>query len=210
MTTENRDRWLAQLYEENYRQVYRLAVYRLRQGSGRIEEAEDVVQEVFCRAIQHEVWQHENPVGWLIVATNNVCSEMYIPTIPLKLQRSFQPRRFAAQGSKRRFSGVSAPNPAQMISRVFSALFPRRLFMASLLLMLSLLPSGVTLSAYYFVWIEQLPSIKISLRQGVGKRPPQTDVHLSTCPPRPSQSGILHTLTPFTISGMAPMRRRAR
>lgn len=77
MTTENRDRWLAQLYEENYRRVYRLAVYRLRQGSGRIEEAEDVVQEVFCRAIQHEVWQHENPVGWLIVATNNVCSEMY-------------------------------------------------------------------------------------------------------------------------------------
>lgn len=77
MTTENRDRWLAQLYEENYRRVYRLAVYRLRQGSGRIEEAEDVVQEVFCRAIQHEVWQHENPVGWLIVAANNVCSEMY-------------------------------------------------------------------------------------------------------------------------------------
>ncbi|MBE5774937.1 MAG: RNA polymerase sigma factor [Clostridiales bacterium] len=77
MTTESRDRWLAQLYEENYRRVYRLAIYRLRQGSGRIEEAEDVVQEVFCRAIQHEVWQHENPAGWLIVATNNVCSEMY-------------------------------------------------------------------------------------------------------------------------------------
>lgn len=77
MTTESWDRWLAQLYEENYRRVYRLAVYRLRQGSGRIEEAEDVVQEVFCRAIQHEVWQHENPVGWLIVATNNVCSELY-------------------------------------------------------------------------------------------------------------------------------------
>ena len=77
MTTESRDRWLAQLYEENYRRVYRLAVYRLRQGSGRIVEAEDVVQEVFCRAIKHEVWQHENPAGWLIVATNNACSEMY-------------------------------------------------------------------------------------------------------------------------------------
>lgn len=77
MTTDSRDCWLAQLYEENYRRVYRLAVYRLRQGSGRIEEAEDVVQEVFCRAIKHEVWQHENPAGWLIVATNNVCSEMY-------------------------------------------------------------------------------------------------------------------------------------
>lgn len=77
MTTESRDRWLTQLYEENYRRVYRLAVYRLRQGSGRIEEAEDVVQEVFCRAIQHEVWQHENPAGWLIVATNHVCSEIY-------------------------------------------------------------------------------------------------------------------------------------
>ena len=77
MTTESWDRWLAQLYEENYRRVYRLAVYRLRQGSGRIEEAEDVVQEVFCRAIKHEVWQHENPAGWLIVATNNVCSELY-------------------------------------------------------------------------------------------------------------------------------------
>ena len=77
MITESRDRWLAQLYEENYRRIYCLAVYRLRQGSGRIEEAEDVVQEVFCRAIKHEVWQHENPAGWLIVATNNVCSEMY-------------------------------------------------------------------------------------------------------------------------------------
>jgi len=77
MTTESRDRWLAQFYEENYRRVYRLAVYRLRQGSGRIEDAEDVVQEVFCRAIRHEVWQHENPAGWLIVATNHVCSELY-------------------------------------------------------------------------------------------------------------------------------------
>lgn len=77
MTTESRERWLAQLYEENYKRVYRLAVYRLRQSSGSIEEAEDVVQEVFCRAIRHEVWQHENPTGWLIVATNNVCNEMY-------------------------------------------------------------------------------------------------------------------------------------
>lgn len=77
MTTESRDRWLVQFYEENYRRVYRLAVYRLRQGSGRIEDAEDVVQEVFCRAIRHDVWQHENPAGWLIVATNNVCSELY-------------------------------------------------------------------------------------------------------------------------------------
>ena len=36
-----------------------------------------MVQEVFCRAIRHEVWQHENPAGWLIVATNNVCSKLY-------------------------------------------------------------------------------------------------------------------------------------
>ena len=36
-----------------------------------------MVQEVFCRAIRHDVWQHENPAGWLIVATNNVCSELY-------------------------------------------------------------------------------------------------------------------------------------
>ena len=75
MAPENHERWLAQLYEENFIRVYRLAVYRLRMGSGRIEDAEDVVQEVFCRAFKHEVWNHENPAGWLVVTTNNVCSE---------------------------------------------------------------------------------------------------------------------------------------
>ena len=65
MAPENHERWLAQLYEENFIRVYRLAVYRLRMGSGRIEDAEDVVQEVFCRAFKHEVWNHENPAGLL-------------------------------------------------------------------------------------------------------------------------------------------------
>lgn len=76
MATENREHWLERLYEENYTRVYRLAVYRLRMGSGRIEEAEDVVQEVFCRAFKSEIWKHENPSGWLVVTTNNVCYEM--------------------------------------------------------------------------------------------------------------------------------------
>lgn len=76
MTTESRERWLAQLYEENYKRVYRLAVYRLRQSSGSIEEAEDVVQEVFCRAIRHEVWQHENPT-WPLSTFGMVSRESY-------------------------------------------------------------------------------------------------------------------------------------
>ena len=66
--------------------------------------------------------------------------------------------------------GVSAPNPVQMISRVSSASFPRRLFMASLLLMPSLRPSEVMLLVYYSGWTEQLryANIKAALqRQGM-------------------------------------------
>lgn len=75
MNTFNRDQWINDLYEDNYLRLYRLALSRLRTGSGRIENVEDVIQEVFCRAIKHQIWNHPNPVGWLIIATNNVCLE---------------------------------------------------------------------------------------------------------------------------------------
>ena len=73
------------------------------------------------------------------------------PTISLK-------ERFAAPESRKRSPAASVPNPVQTTSPRSSASFPRRLFMASLVLMPSLLPFVGMLIVYYSGWTEQLPN----------------------------------------------------
>lgn len=73
----NQYQWLQQLYEENARTVYRLAVYRLYKLRGSAEEAEDVLQDVFLLAMQHDISKHPHQIGWLVRTTMTVCRKYW-------------------------------------------------------------------------------------------------------------------------------------
>lgn len=65
--------WYEQLYDEYAASVYRLAARKLRSHPGHLLEAEDMVQDVFLLALQHDIQSHPCPVGWLIRTTDLVC-----------------------------------------------------------------------------------------------------------------------------------------
>ena len=65
--------WLEELHRAHYATLLRLARNRLRTMTGSISEAEDVVQDVFLLAAEKNIQQLDNPLGWLIKATNNMC-----------------------------------------------------------------------------------------------------------------------------------------
>lgn len=69
----NNYHWLEELHSAHYATLLRLAQNRLRHLTGNTSEAEDVVQDVFLIAAEKDIRQMENPLGWLIKTTSNLC-----------------------------------------------------------------------------------------------------------------------------------------
>lgn len=69
-----RDRWLDALYRDNFALIYRVAAAQLRWRTGSGADAEDVVQDVFLLAHRKLRLDHPATVGWLLKATEFVCS----------------------------------------------------------------------------------------------------------------------------------------
>lgn len=67
------EKWLSTLYEQNYKRLYRLASQLLYAGVGHTSDVQDVLQEVFLLAKEKDIRKHPSPVGWLMVATRNIC-----------------------------------------------------------------------------------------------------------------------------------------
>ena len=65
--------WLNSLYEANFDRLYRLASHILYRDIGHASDALDVVSDVFLLAEKKKIYNHPNPVGWLIQATKNTC-----------------------------------------------------------------------------------------------------------------------------------------
>ncbi len=65
--------WLEELHSAHYATLLRLAQNRLRSLTGGIDEAEDVVQDAFLLAAEKDIRQMENPLGWLMKTTSNLC-----------------------------------------------------------------------------------------------------------------------------------------
>ena len=66
--------WLKQLYDRNYDMLYRLACNRLTIGIGHSSDVQDVLQEVFLLASKKKIYKHPKSVGWLVIATVNICN----------------------------------------------------------------------------------------------------------------------------------------
>ena len=67
------DHWLEDLYQQHYAALYQLACNRLRMYVGHCSDAQDVLQDVFLLAAKKNICNHENPGGWLTLATVNLC-----------------------------------------------------------------------------------------------------------------------------------------
>ncbi len=66
-------RWLVQLHQEHHATLLRLAQNQLRYRVGSADDAEDIVQQVFLIAITKDISGHEEPLGWLMKTTYNLC-----------------------------------------------------------------------------------------------------------------------------------------
>lgn len=73
----NRYQWLEALHAKHHATLLRLAQNRLRRYTGSIDAAEDVIQDVFELALRKDIRDVENPLGWLIKATQNLCMQRY-------------------------------------------------------------------------------------------------------------------------------------
>lgn len=71
----DRHHWLEELHAAHYATLLRLAQNRLRQLTGCINDAEDVVQDAFLLAAEKDIRHMENPLGWLMKATSNLCMQ---------------------------------------------------------------------------------------------------------------------------------------
>ena len=65
--------WLKELYDANYNRIYKLVSYKLWYYTGRTEDAQDIVQEVFLLAYQKDIRNHANPEAWLTMAAKYLC-----------------------------------------------------------------------------------------------------------------------------------------
>lgn len=71
----HRYHWLEELHAAHYATLLRLAQNQLRRLTGNIDEAEDVVQDVFMLAAKQDIRQLENPLAWLMKTTSNMCMQ---------------------------------------------------------------------------------------------------------------------------------------
>ena len=71
----HRYHWLEELHAAHYATLLRLAQNQLRRLTGNIDEAEDVVQDVFMLAAKQDIRQLENPLSWLMKTTSNICMQ---------------------------------------------------------------------------------------------------------------------------------------
>ena len=65
--------WLEDLHAAHYATLLRLAQNRLRRLTGNIDDAEDVVQDVFLLAAGKDIRRLDNPLAWLMKTTSNLC-----------------------------------------------------------------------------------------------------------------------------------------
>lgn len=65
--------WLEELHAAHYATLLRLAQNRLRRLTGNIDDAEDVVQDVFLLAAEKDIRRLDNPLAWLMKTTSNLC-----------------------------------------------------------------------------------------------------------------------------------------
>lgn len=65
--------WLEELHAANYPVLLQLAQNRLRQLTGSISEAEDVVQDAFLLAAEKDIQHLANPRAWLMKTVSNLC-----------------------------------------------------------------------------------------------------------------------------------------
>ena len=65
--------WLEDLHAAHYPTLLRLAQNRLRRLTGNIDDAEDVVQDVFLLAAEKDIRRLDNPLAWLMKTTSNLC-----------------------------------------------------------------------------------------------------------------------------------------
>lgn len=71
----HRYHWLEELHSAHYSTLLRLAQNRLRNLTGNIDEAEDVVQDAFLLAAEKDIRHLENPLAWLLKTTSNLCMQ---------------------------------------------------------------------------------------------------------------------------------------
>ena len=71
----DRYQWLEDLHVAHYAVLLRLAQNRLRSLTGSIDEADDVVQDVFLLAAEKDIQHLEKPLAWLMKATTNLCRQ---------------------------------------------------------------------------------------------------------------------------------------
>ena len=65
------DRWLENLYKDQYKTVYLLVRHRLPYAP--TEDIHDIVQETFLLAFQKHIINHAEPIAWLYVTARNLC-----------------------------------------------------------------------------------------------------------------------------------------
>ena len=94
------------MYEANYQRLYRLAANRPQLYVGHTNDVQDVLQEVFLKAVQKDVRNHPNVEGWLILATVNVCKN-YVRVHTRRENRQQEYARSQQQKSER----ASLPSP---------------------------------------------------------------------------------------------------
>lgn len=61
---------ISSIYEQHHARIYRIA---LRYGGGRADWAEDIVQDVFMKLVNHVDSLHDDPGRWLSRVTTNRC-----------------------------------------------------------------------------------------------------------------------------------------
>ena len=89
------------LFAAHYLPVMRLCLHRLRD----VDDAEDAVQEVFRRAVQHSADLHDDPLPWLITVAKRVCLD------ELRRRRSALDRTAPAEATP----AAADCNPERMI-----------------------------------------------------------------------------------------------
>lgn len=67
---KNSDDFIHRLYQTHYEKMFHIA-YRM---LGNVEQAQDVVQDVFLQAMFHrsQLTEHPNPDGWLMITLRNL------------------------------------------------------------------------------------------------------------------------------------------